>query len=178
MVPASCVAPRVGSTPRSSGEAVVVRNSEVQAIATRPDTALAYDSVARVVPIEAGYNVGVAVVRRRRVGDTTPPDALSHHKITEVYHIIDGTGVFVSGGAIADGKEMAADSRGVRRVVGPSVRGTRINGGTAVEVGPGDIIVVPPNTPHGFSRLVTAEIVYTVVRVDPERRLPVVASTR
>lgn len=133
-------------------------------------------TASRVVPIEARYNVGVAVVRRQRVGDTTPPDALSHHEIAEVYHIIHGTGVFVSGGTITDGKEMIADSRGVRRVVGPSVRGTAIVGGTAVEVGPGDIIVVPPNTPHGFSRLVSAEIVYTVVRIDPRRPLPVVAS--
>jgi mannose-6-phosphate isomerase-like protein (cupin superfamily) len=176
---ASCVAPRpTNAPPAAASEAAVVRNSEVRAIASRPDTAVASDSVARVVPIEGGYNVGVAVVRRQRVGDKTPPDALSHHDITEVYHIIHGAGVFVSGGVIIGGREMPADSRGVRRVVGPSIRGMGIEGGVAVEVGPGDIIVVPPNTPHGFSRLVSTEIVYTVVRVDPQRRLPVVASTR
>ena len=98
---ASCVAPRpTNAPPAAASEAAVVRNSEVRAIASRPDTAVASDSVARVVPIEGGYNVGVAVVRRQRVGDKTPPDALSHHDITEVYHIIHGAGVFVSGGVI------------------------------------------------------------------------------
>ncbi len=158
--------------------ATVVRDSEVRAIASRPDTAVASDSVARVIPIEGRYNIGVAVVRRQRVGDRTPPDALSHHDITEVYHILEGAGVFVSGGVIVGGREMPADSRGVRRVVGPSVRGTGIDGGVAVEVGPGDVIVVPPDTPHGFSEIVSTEIVYTVVRVDPRRRLPVAAVAR
>jgi hypothetical protein len=74
-------------------------------------------------------------VRRRR----TPPDALSYHDITEIYQIVEGSGVFVSGGTIVAGAEMAADSRAVERIVGPSVRGTGIRGGTSRSVGVGDV---------------------------------------
>jgi mannose-6-phosphate isomerase-like protein (cupin superfamily) len=169
----ACASPRQQSMERvtSSRNATYVSAAEVRAIASRADTAIASDSVARLVSVDGGYNIGVAVVRRQRVGDTTPPDALSHHHITEVYQIIDGSGVFVSGGRVVAGTEMSPASRGVRRIVGPSERGTGIVGGTSVEVGPGDLIVVPPNTPHGFSRLISPQIVYTVVRVDPDRRL-------
>ena len=182
VVVAACVSsgPSPAGVPvAASTTATFVGSAEVRAIANRPDTAIASDSVARLVSIEDRYNVAVAVVRRQRVGDTTPPDALSHHDITEVYQIVEGSAVFISGGVISSGSEMAAGSRGVRRIVGPSVRGTGITGGTALDVGPGDIIVVPPNTPHGFSRLISRQIVYTVVRVDPRRLLEkVVAAAR
>ena len=163
------------STPVEGATATVVKHSEIQRIVERPDTAIAFDSVARVVAIRnrADYNIALAVVRRSRLGDATPPDALAHHDITEIYHIVEGDAVFVSGGTIVNGSEMAANSRGVRRVVGPSVRGAAITGGREIDVGPGDTIIVPPDTPHGFSRIVSQRIVYTVVRVDPRRRLPV-----
>jgi mannose-6-phosphate isomerase-like protein (cupin superfamily) len=166
-----CCACATASAQDSS--AIIVSSSEVRSIASRPDTAIAFDSVARVVGIRGEYNVAVAVVRRERAGDATPPDALAHHDITEIYQIIEGREVFVSGGRIVGGAEMAPDTRGVRRVVGPSLRGSAIAGGQAVAVGPGDLIIVRPDTPHGFQTLVTARIVYTVVRVDPRRRLPV-----
>jgi len=155
--------------------ATVVRHAEIQSIAERPDTAVAYDSVARVVAVKkaGGYNIALAVVRRSRMGHATPPDAIAHHDITEIYHIVEGSAVFVSGGTIIGGSEMAPDSRGVRRVVGPSARGVAITGGRSVDVGPGDAVIVPPDTPHGFSRIVSQRLVYTVVRVDPRRRLPV-----
>jgi mannose-6-phosphate isomerase-like protein (cupin superfamily) len=164
-----------GLSKRNAGTATIVRHSEIQLIAEWPDTAIVFDSVARAVAIRnAGeYNVALAVVRRERLEDATPPDALAHHDITEIYHIVEGDAVFVSGGTIVNGSEMAANSRGVRRIVGPSVRGVAIAGGRSIEVGPGDAIIVPPDTPHGFSRIVSQRIVYTVVRVDPQRRLPV-----
>ena len=163
------------SSTRAERTATLVRHSEIQSIAELPDTAVAFDSVARVVAIESAgdYNVALAVVRRARIGDATPADAIAHHDITEIYHIVEGNAVFVSGGTIVSGSEMAPNSRGVRRVVGPSVRGIAIEGGRSIDVGPGDAIIVPPDTPHGFSRIVSPRIIYTVVRVDPQRRLPV-----
>ena len=170
---AACLSSRRTSTVAAEAEAAtIVHAAEVKSIADRPDTAIAYDSVARVVNVRDEYHLGVAVVRRQRNGEATPPDALAHHDIAEVYHIVEGRGIFVSGGRITGGAEMSSDSRGVRRVVGPSLRGTAIVGGKPSEVGPGDIIVVPPDTPHGFSQLISPRIVYTVVRIDPRRRLP------
>ena len=163
------------SSPAEGTTATVVSHSEIQLIAERSDTAIAFDSVARTVAIRhrSDYNIALAIVRRSRLGDATPPDALAHHDITEIYHIVEGEAVFVSGGTIVNGSEMAANSRGVRRIVGPSVRGVAITGGRSIAFGPGDAIIVPPGTPHGFSRIISPRIVYTVVRVDPRRRLPV-----
>ena len=36
------------------------------------------------------------------------------------------------------------------------------------KIGPGDIIIVPPNTPHLVND-VTEDLVFLIVRIDPER---------
>jgi uncharacterized RmlC-like cupin family protein len=59
----------------------------------------------------------------------------------------------------------------VRQANGPSSVGNVNRGGTRQSVGPGDLIVIPPHTPHGFVEITTARIVYTVIRVDPQRLL-------
>jgi uncharacterized RmlC-like cupin family protein len=38
-------------------------------------------------------------------------------------------------------------------------------------VGPGDMVIIPANTPHTFSEITTDRIVYMVVRVDPHKAL-------
>jgi quercetin dioxygenase-like cupin family protein len=50
--------------------------------------------------------------------------------------------------------------------------GAGIAGGVARKVGPGDIIIIPPHTPHTFSEVTSDEIVYSIVRVDPRKVLP------
>ena len=37
------------------------------------------------------------------------------------------------------------------------------------EIGPGDVVIIPPNTPHWFSEITSDQIVYLVVRVDPTK---------
>jgi hypothetical protein len=39
------------------------------------------------------------------------------------------------------------------------------------QVGPGDMIIIPANTPHTFTEITTDRIVYMVVRVDPHKVL-------
>jgi quercetin dioxygenase-like cupin family protein len=46
-----------------------------------------------------------------------------------------------------------------------------IHAGTRQSVSPGDIIVIPPHTAHGFAEITTERIVYTVIRFDPQRLL-------
>ena len=41
-----------------------------------------------------------------------------------------------------------------------------------VPIGPGDVVIIPPNTPHWFTEITTDQIVYLVVRVDPHKVLP------
>ena len=53
----------------------------------------------------------------------------------------------------------------------PSTRST-VQGGVSRKIGPGDVVIIPPNTPHWFSEITSDQIVYLVVRVDPHSVLP------
>jgi hypothetical protein len=74
-------------------QATAISSNEIKAEIQRNNTGALADSVLRVLPIESKYNVGVSVVRRSQVDGKTPPDAIVHDAITEVYQIIEGQGV-------------------------------------------------------------------------------------
>ena len=97
--------------------------------------------------------------------------AIEHAQVTEVYHIIDGSGTFVTGGTMVDPTPSPADGTTVKILVGPSTNGTSIRGGRSRKVGPGDVIVIPPGVAHWFSA-VESDMNYLVVRVDADHVLP------
>jgi len=94
--------------------------------------------------------------------------SLEHNDITEVYHIISGSGTMVSDGTIENAKP-SADAN-TMTVVGPSAGGGKIIGGRSRKIGAGDVVIVPPGVPHGWSE-VSEELVYLVVRMDPKKVL-------
>ena len=146
--------------------AVRIGAEEIQAAVKAGDSGPLADAVLRVLPVDAKYNVGVSVVRRSQVDGKAPPDAIVHDAVTEVYKIIEGRGVLVTGGTLEAPVPLPADGPIVRQITGPSSRGTGILGGERQSVGPGDIVVIPPNTPHGFVEISTSRIVYSVIRID------------
>ncbi|MBP9145793.1 MAG: AraC family ligand binding domain-containing protein [Thermoanaerobaculia bacterium] len=152
-------------------QATAIRSTEILAEAQRNPAGALADSVLRVVPIESSYNVGVSVVRRSRVEGKTPPDAIVHDAITEVYQILEGRGVLVTGGTLEAPTAFPLDGPIVRQIIGPSAFGKVILGGTRQEVGPGDIVVIPPHTAHGFVEITTEQILYTLIRIDPQQLL-------
>jgi mannose-6-phosphate isomerase-like protein (cupin superfamily) len=97
---------------------------------------------------------------------------IEHSQITEVYHVIEGNGTLVTGGPMTDLKEEPADTPVVKVLNGPSTRGGPLQGGVSRKLGPGDVVIIPPNTPHWFSEITTDQIVYLVIRVDPHQVLP------
>jgi inner membrane protein len=149
----------------------LVTAAEITAAVTQADTGAVADAVLRVLPIAGEYNVGVSVVRRSQVHGRTPPDAIVHEAITEVYHIIEGRGILITGGTVEAAVPLPADDPLVRTVIGPSTVGRAIRGGTRQQVGPGDLVIIPPHTAHGFTQLQTARVVYVLVRIDPHRVL-------
>ena len=150
-------------------QATAISAAEIAAEVQRNNTGALADSVLRVLPIESKYNVGVSVVRRSQVDGKTSPDATVHDAITEVYQIIEGKGVLVTGGTLESPTPFPDDGPIVRQTIGPSSFGKMIQGGTRHAVGPGDIVVIPPHTPHGFAEINTKRIVYTLIRIDPQR---------
>jgi mannose-6-phosphate isomerase-like protein (cupin superfamily) len=158
----------------SGAAATDVKNAEIQAVAQSDLSATMRDRALRVVTIEGNYNVGVGVVHRNK---TTGPDstsAIEHNDIAEVYHVISGSGTLVTGGAIEDGKPSKPE---IVKIVGPSTSGDQARGGVSREIGPGDVVIIPPNTPHWFSR-VNSEMVYLVVRMDPKKVLAAVVEEK
>src|SRR5262245_22888996 len=58
----------------------------------------------------------------------------------------------------------------VKQLSGPGFAGSGIRGGGSRRVSKGDMVVIPADTPHGFTD-VQEPITYTIVRIDPNRVL-------
>jgi mannose-6-phosphate isomerase-like protein (cupin superfamily) len=149
------------------GTATDVPNADIQAALKATASAEVSDQQLRVVPINNGdFNVGAAVVHRKKVSATPETGGGGEHTdVTEIYSILSGQGTLVTGGTLISAK---APANGVG---GPTMTGTGIMGGVARKVGPGDIIIIPPHTPHTFSEVTSDEIVYSIVRIDPHKVL-------
>jgi mannose-6-phosphate isomerase-like protein (cupin superfamily) len=91
-----------------------------------------------------------------------------HFKVSEVYHVMKGSGTLVTGGTVVNPKTRTADSVEVTREDGPGVTGTAIQGGVNHELKEGDVIIIPAGTPHWFSKI-NGSIVYLVIRIDPSQ---------
>jgi mannose-6-phosphate isomerase-like protein (cupin superfamily) len=157
----------VSQSPAAPKSAIDVTNAELQAVIKQAPADGVSDQQIRVV--DAGkYNVAVGVLHRSAKAKQT---AISHAQVTEVYHIIDGSGTFVTGGEMVDATPSPADGTTVKILVGPSTSGSAIRGGYSRKVGPGDVIVVPPGVAHWFSAMDT-DMNYLVVRVDADHVLP------
>lgn len=78
----------------------------------------------------------------------------------------------VTGGALENAQPVPAADAVVKVLNGPSTIGSTILGGVSRQIGPGDIVIIPPNIPHWFSAIATDQIVYLVVRMDPHKVLP------
>lgn len=120
------------------------------------------DKAIRTVDV-GGYRVGVFGVFRPK---SKPGDANLHEtKVTEIYYILEGSGVLVTGGTLVDSHVTGSNIGHVTR------QGPRIDGGVTRKVAKGDVIVIPGGTPHWFSSL-DSDIKYLIYRPDPESTLP------
>lgn len=149
----------------------IVHADEIYAAAKFAKGRAVADSVLRIVSIGEKYNVGVSVVSRSKINGKTPADAIIHDVVTEVYQIIKGKGILLVGGTLDSSIRIPANSPIVIKIAGPGSMGKHITGGTQYEVGPGDIVIIPPKTPHGFIELKTNSIDYTLIRIDTEKVL-------
>jgi mannose-6-phosphate isomerase-like protein (cupin superfamily) len=160
-------------TPEPAKSAIDVTNTEIQATVRKtPATLAVSDQAIRVVNINGQYNVGVGVVHRARAASQGNPNGIEHSEITEIYHVVEGTATLVTGGTMENPKPASADSQTVKVLNGPSMMGGAIRNGVSRKIGPGDVVIIPPNTPHWFSEITSDEIIYLVVRIDPHQVLP------
>jgi len=158
---------QAGISAQSPPVATDVPKADLEATLARAPAAGVMDQQIRVVDI-GKYNVAVGVLHRAAKAAHT---AIAHAQVTEVYYIIQGSGVLVTGGAIVDAKPVPADSETAKVLVGPSTTGPSIRNGQTRTVSPGDTVVIPPGVAHWFSS-VSDDMNYLVVRVDADHVLP------
>jgi quercetin dioxygenase-like cupin family protein len=91
------------------------------------------------------------IMTSRRTG---PGKVEIHEHDTDIFHIIDGTAEFVTGGTVVDLKALGN---------GESL-GKEITGGETHHLTKGDVIVIPRGTPHWFKE-VNGPFLYYVVKV-------------
>ena len=114
------------------------------------------------------YNVAVGILHRSAKAKQS---SISHAQVTEIYHIIDGSGTFVTGGTMDNAAPADPNGSTVKILVGPSTNGGAIQNGRSRKIGPGDVIVIPPGVAHWFSAM-DSDMNYLVVRVDADHVLP------
>ncbi len=138
-----------------------VTASDIEAaLREMPATKTTYDKPIKTVDTGA-YKVTIVILRR--IPGPTPDSALVHDRVTEVYHILTGSGTFETGGILVNGKPVDLTSE----AAGPSTRGI-IQVGEERLIGPGDNVVIPPGVPHRFSHL-DGTITYLVTRIEASR---------
>ena len=115
--------------------------------------------------------VGIGMVHRGKLDKPAPNSVAEHDQISEVYHIISGSGTLVLGPDIADRQRRPATSRTVVEFNGPGNNGSEIRGGVAYDLKPGDVVVIPAGTGHWFTRI-DDHIDYLMIRVDPDKVTP------
>jgi mannose-6-phosphate isomerase-like protein (cupin superfamily) len=116
-------------------------------------------------------HIGIGMVHRGKLDAPAPESVAEHDLVSEVYHIIDGSGTLVLGPDIADMKRRPATQETVRMFNGPGNNGTTIRNGVAYQLKAGDAVVIPAGTGHWFTKI-DDHITYLMVRIDPDKVTP------
>lgn len=61
-----------------------------------------------------------------------------HEHYADIFFVVDGEATLTSGGAVVDPKTTAPGE----------IRGSAVSGGVEQKLGEGDVVHIPPNTPH------------------------------
>lgn len=130
--------------------ATVLSDSELRrAIETAPEE-VAGQSGLYSLRLSPASEVPVIGIRR-----TTSGRSEMHADFTDVWYVIEGAGVLVTGGTIVAGIDTAPGE----------VRGKGIRDGNSRRVRKGELAVIPAGTPHWLSAVEGKEILYIVVKV-------------
>jgi mannose-6-phosphate isomerase-like protein (cupin superfamily) len=147
--------------------ATYISEDEIQQYFKRATQPVA-DQQVRAVDVGKS-NVDIGVVYRGKITGT--PNAAEHDQVSEVYHIIEGTGTLVTGADIVGWKRRPGDQTNVRLLNGPGGDGTSIRNGVTHQLKPGDVIVIPAGVGHQFTQI-DDHIRYLMVRIDPDKVTP------
>jgi len=98
-------------------------------------------------PLAKGENFSVGTNFRTKGSE---PEI--HEKTTHIWYVLDGSATYVTGGTLIGGK-----------MTKPGLtKGTNIEGGKTVQLTKGDVIVIPPGTPHWWKEVPKSITLYAV----------------
>ena len=116
-------------------------------------------------------HVGVGVVYRGKLDKPAPNSVAEHDLVSEVYHVIEGSGTLLTGPDIQNMQRRPATLETVRLFNGPGNGAASISNGVTHQLKPGDVMVIPAGTGHWFTKI-DDHITYLMVRFDPDRVTP------
>jgi mannose-6-phosphate isomerase-like protein (cupin superfamily) len=144
---------------------------ELQAYTKKAIAEKRIDQQVRDIDIGKAH-IGIGMVYRGKLDAPQPESVAEHDLVSEVYHIIEGSGTLVLGPDIADMKRRPATQETVRLFNGPGNNGTTIRNGVTYQLKAGDAVVIPAGTGHWFTKI-DDHITYIMVRIDPDKVTPV-----
>jgi mannose-6-phosphate isomerase-like protein (cupin superfamily) len=116
-------------------------------------------------------HIGIGRVHRGKLDKPAPNSVAEHDQISEVYHVISGSGTLVLGPDIVNRQRRPATMRTVVEFNGPGNNGSEVRDGIAYEIKAGDVVVIPAGTGHWFTHI-DDHIDYLMVRIDPDKVTP------
>ena len=151
--------------------ATYIDKSEVDAYVKKAIAEKLTDQQIRDVEIGKAH-VGIGVVHRPRL--TAPPQnpVAEHDLVSEVYHVISGSGTLVTGPDLVGKQRRPATLETVRLFNGPGNNAASIRNPVSREIKTGDVVVIPAGTGHYFSRI-DDHITYLMIRIDPDKVTPI-----
>src|SRR5579864_2899365 len=137
----------------ASCPATYIANDEIQAYVKRGIArgGVVADQQVRAVNIGKS-NVDIGVVYRGKLTGPAPQSAAEHDLVSEVYHIIDGSGTLVTGPDLVDQVRRPAENENVRLLNGPGNSAASMRIVVPHQLKPEDVIVIPAGTGHWFTR--------------------------
>src|SRR4029077_10317522 len=150
--------------------ATYIPSEEVQAYTKRAIAEKLIDQQIRAV--DAGKtNIDIGLVHRGRLTAPAPNSVAEHDQVSEVYHVIDGSGTLVTGPDLVGTKRRPADDRAVKMLNGPGSNSDSIRNGVTYQLKAGDVVISRAGTGHCFTKI-DDHITYLMVRIDPDKITP------
>ena len=143
---------------------------EIQAYSKKAVAERKIDQQVRDVDI-GKVHVALGVEHRGKLDAPRPHAVAEHDRVSEVYHISDGTATLELGPQLVNKRRRPADEETVRLYNGPGNDADAIKDGVTYHLKPGDVVFIPAGTGHLFTHI-DDHIDYIMVRIDPDKITP------
>jgi len=144
--------------------------SELQAYTKKAVAENLVDQQVRDIEIGKAH-IGIGMVHRGKLAQPAKDSVAEHDLVSEVYHVIDGSGTLVLGPDLVGKERRPATENTVRLLNGPGNNAKAIRNGVAHQLKTGDVVVIPAGTGHQFTKI-DDHITYLMIRVEPDKVTP------